>query len=158
MDTTIAQGLKTVEKANNSFIEILDNPFVKYGFLIYEKFIIARKKFENVIFPEDLEPSFQIDYDDKYYFKSDYDISQLLHDSSKVTYSEKFDSFSIVHYADGKYRYLHDGSNVSFVIKEIFIGRKKSVIFCNFFGTQKIATFNENLEKIHDYFYDIVKS
>ena len=31
----INQGLKTVEKVNNKFLAFFDNPFVKYGFLIF---------------------------------------------------------------------------------------------------------------------------
>ena len=41
------QGLKTVEKINNKFLDILDNPFVKYGFLI---FVVLR-----IIFISDME-------------------------------------------------------------------------------------------------------
>jgi hypothetical protein len=32
---TIEQSLKTVDKVNNKFLDILDNQFVKYGFLIF---------------------------------------------------------------------------------------------------------------------------
>lgn len=39
-------NLKTVEKANNKFLEFFDNPFVKYGFLI---FVIIRIIFINKI-------------------------------------------------------------------------------------------------------------
>lgn len=43
----INQGLKTVEKVNTKFLDILDNPFVKYGFLI---FVVLR-----IIFISDME-------------------------------------------------------------------------------------------------------
>jgi hypothetical protein len=40
------QSLKSIEKVNNKFIDILDNPFVKYGFLI---FVVLRIIFINEI-------------------------------------------------------------------------------------------------------------
>lgn len=43
----INKGLKTVEKANNKFLDFFNNPFVKYGFLI---FVVLR-----IIFISDME-------------------------------------------------------------------------------------------------------
>jgi hypothetical protein len=43
----IKQGVKIVEKANNKFVDFLNNPFIKYGFLI---FVVLR-----IIFISDIE-------------------------------------------------------------------------------------------------------
>jgi hypothetical protein len=45
--STIEQSLKSIEKVNNKFLDILENPFVKYGFLI---FVVLR-----IIFISDME-------------------------------------------------------------------------------------------------------
>lgn len=68
------QGLKTVEKVNNKFLDILNNPFVKYGFLI---FVILR-----ILFIEDME--------DYYINLFNYPIVKILY-ALVIAYSACFD-------------------------------------------------------------------
>jgi hypothetical protein len=68
------QSLKIVEKANNKFIDILDNHFVKYGFLI---FVVLR-----ILFIEDIE--------DYYINLFNYPIVKILY-SLIIAYSACFD-------------------------------------------------------------------